>query len=159
MYDYVKLNWPELRVFQWLSTPLTPPATLRADGFIYDHYTTDVVDWQNKMQAYLDTGKELIPVLWASPPFGGLGSPTDDWLDAARQKAAWAREYRLPLMVFAVSEPGPSFNSWFSDPLAAPWRDWIMNELVITTSGTMLEVSRCASRTTAPSSPHSEDGR
>ena len=132
LYDYVKLNWPELKVFQWLSTPLTPPATLRADGFIYDYYTTDVTDWQNKMQAHLDTGKELIPVLWASPPLFGLGSPTEVWLNAARQKAAWAREHDLPVMIFAVSEPGPSFTSWFSDPLAEPWRDWVMNELSFT---------------------------
>jgi hypothetical protein len=130
LYDHVKANWPELKVFQWLSRPLTPPATLRADGYIYDHYTTDAADWQNKMQAHLDTGKELIPVLWASPPFAGFGSPPEVWLDASRQQAIWAQDHDLPIMLFAVSEPGPSFNSWITDPLAEPWRSWVMDELV-----------------------------
>jgi hypothetical protein len=129
LYDHIKMNWPDLRVFQWLSRPLTPPATLQADGFIYDDYTTDVAAWKSKMEAHLDTGKELIPVLWASPPSLGFGSPTDLWLDAARQKAAWAEENDLSIMLFAVSDPGPSFNSWFSDPLAEPWRNWVLNEL------------------------------
>jgi hypothetical protein len=82
-----------------------------------------------QMRTYLNTGRPLIPCLWASAPHDGFGSPAETWIAASQQQADWCREKNLPIMLYAVGQPNMSPNDWNTDPDCAVWRDWVFQQL------------------------------
>ncbi len=73
LYDFIKSKWPNLKVFQWYSTPIVAgceAAVLKADGWIIDNYSMPNPRFRRTLMHYVVMGK---PVLSGTEACNGTG--------------------------------------------------------------------------------------
>ncbi len=131
IYDYVKKNW-NVPVFQWLSQPLEPVHSLKADGWIFDAYSLKDADFYRYCQKYILTGKPIFPILWAAEP-GMDGFFKSGWESVkknAETKIDYCKDLNLPIFLFGVCRKHGSVNCWMSaKPPFPEMREFFKNKL------------------------------
>ncbi len=112
IYDYITATYG-IKVFQWLSEPLEPRLDIRADGWVMDAYSIQGEKFFRHLQKFVLCGKPVVPVVWASEPFGkyyekdGIQGIFRD----AGSQMDYCAELNLPVILFAVSGKKENFGS------------------------------------------------
>ena len=140
LYDYIKMNWPEVTVYKFYSYPLMPYSIWtdgiaeKCDGYVYDDYfNRDPTVFRRRVMRFVLTGKPLVEIIWATEPGWG-GYWMDDWIDglpADQQNgmvinapnshleqyfwlaSSLLREFGLPVALFGITGSG-SVNNWYN---------------------------------------------
>jgi len=126
LYDHIKSRYPELPVYQWLTSPVTPHPKLRADGWVYDCYKVGLPRFRRIAAKYVVTGKPFIMCLNASPDVGLF---TDSWGGPVSQdQVEVCREFNIPMFFYCVDLKWGSPAIWqHSDAEEiVPWREWVL---------------------------------
>lgn len=108
-----------VKVYHWLTEPLKPTLDLEGDGWVLDAYDVQQKFFYSHLEAFVLTGKPVVPILWASGHFDNFPAFRNmDWNDLTHfslHRIACCRALNLPVMLFAVSqEPYGSVGGWFN---------------------------------------------
>ena len=101
-------------VFQFYSMPLSPSTDLTADGWIWDSYGWQDVQFRKHLMKYVVLGKPAICIPWASDPHwtGWTRSPdTAAMINREWHQFRTCTEFDVSCAVFAVAGPG-AMNPW-----------------------------------------------
>jgi len=144
LYYRVKARWPDLPVYQWW-TPMIAPSVrdkrgwvaLPADGWVMDLYGLRGYEFEKKMLKFLETGKPLVHIAWASPTwifYDREGYMEEDWWEKAGravfdEQLRICREYNVPVAYFCCQPSGekdgkryPIRWGWHAvDPVVRRW--------------------------------------
>ncbi|MBC8876611.1 MAG: hypothetical protein H8E44_44855 [Planctomycetes bacterium] len=101
-------------VFQFYSMPLSPDPDLTADGWVFDAYGMQNVEFRKHLMKYVALGKPVVCIPWASDPHWTGWSKSSD--TAAMINREWHQfqtcmEFDVSCAVFAVAGPG-AMNPW-----------------------------------------------
>lgn len=147
LYDHIKSAWPAAPpVIQWMTPPNVEPATfIPADGWVLDTYGVDGETYRRWVMKHVVTGGRVFLCIWASGEGAGYGdfaamSPSSE------DHVAIAREFNLPMFLFAVDWDGSSVLAWWysEDEDVGRWRDWyeaLRQELAVVDTTTLPEAS------------------
>ncbi len=100
--------------FQFYSMPLPPDPGLMADGWVFDAYGWQSVEFRKHLMKYVVLDKPVVCIPWASDPHWTGWSPSSD--TAAMINREWHQfqtcmEFDASCAVFAVAGPG-AMNPW-----------------------------------------------
>lgn len=98
LYHAVKTRLPGRQVWQWFSDndnmdrlrPVEARFSIPADGYVFDPYAVALSDYEERVRGYVDQGKPLIAILWASANWAHgyrHKGRQDDWWN----KTGWRR--------------------------------------------------------------------
>ena len=119
LYEYAKERWPGLPVYQWWTPMIAPDVraergwvALPADGWVMDLYGRRAEEFEKKLIKFLQTGKPLVHIAWASPTWmfhDKEGCTKDDWWDRAGravldEQVRICREYNVPVAYFCCQQ-------------------------------------------------------
>ncbi len=119
LYHYAKERWPELPVYQWWTPMIAPEVNatsgwvaLPADGWVMDLYGRHAEEFEKKTLKFLETGKPLVHIAWASPTWifhDREGFTKDDWWEQAGRpvfddQVRICREYNVPVAYFCTQQ-------------------------------------------------------
>jgi hypothetical protein len=126
LYDHIKGRFPDLPVYQWLTSPDGPHPDLKADGWMYDHYNVGRLPFRRKVTEYVVTGKPFVMCLNASPMVALLGDPKG--AAASQEQLDVCREFNIPTFYFCVDSKWGSPAIWWhsNDSEITAWRDWLL---------------------------------
>ena len=112
---YLKKTYA-VRTFHWLSEPLLPSFKMEGDGWIFDAYSVDHFRFRHHVESFLLTGKEVLPVIWASGRFAGYFKDLswEQMLRHTQTRLEICRSFGLPVIVFAVAGKSGSVSAWFA---------------------------------------------
>ncbi len=101
-------------VFQFYSMPLPPNPGLMADGWVFDAYGWQHVEFRKHLTKFVALGKPVICIPWASDPHWTGWSQSSD--TAAMINREWHQfqtcmEFDVSCAAFAVAGPG-AMNPW-----------------------------------------------
>lgn len=121
IYDHVKSKY-KVPVFQWLSEPLPPVLTLKADGWIFDAYGKRGGNFYRHTQKFVLTGTPVFPILWGAEA-GMDGYYKNGW-DAikknAEEKFPYCQDLNIPILLFSVCKKHGSVNCYMSNKAPFP---------------------------------------
>ena len=106
----------EIPVFQFYSMPLSPNPDLTADGWMFDAYGMQDVQFRKHLMKFVSLGKPVVCIPWASDPHwrGWTRSETTEaMLDREWHQLSICMEFDVSCAVFAVSGPG-AMNPWLN---------------------------------------------
>ena len=101
-------------VCQFYSMPLSPDPDLTADGWVFDAYGMQNVEFRKHLMKYVVLDKPVVCIPWASDPHWSGWSKSSD--TAAMINREWHQfhtcmEFDVSCAVFAVAGPG-AMNPW-----------------------------------------------
>jgi hypothetical protein len=103
-------------VFQFYSMPLSPSPDLTADGWVFDAYGMQDVQFRKHLMKFVALGKPVVCIPWASDPHWPGWTRSEN--TAAMIDREWGQfpicmEFDVSCAVFAVAGPG-AINPWLS---------------------------------------------
>jgi hypothetical protein len=101
-------------VFQFYSMPLPPSPGLTADGWVFDAYGWQSVEFRKHLMKYVVLDKPVVCIPWASDPHwtGWTRSPdTATMVNREWHQFQTCMEFDVSCAVFAVAGPG-AMNPW-----------------------------------------------
>lgn len=119
LYSYAKSRWPELPVYQWWTPMIAPDVNaksgwvaLPADGWVMDLYGRHAEEFEKKLLKFLETGKPIVHIAWASPTWvfhDAEGCTKEDWWEKAGRavfddQVRICREYNVPVAYFCCQQ-------------------------------------------------------
>ena len=121
IYNHVKTTY-KVPVFQWLSEPLPPVLTLKADGWIFDAYGKKGGDFYRHTQKFVLYGTPVFPILWGAE--AGMGGYYKDGWDSikknAEEKFSYCQDLNLPILLFSVCKKHGSVGCYMSNKAPFP---------------------------------------
>lgn len=119
LYHRCKKRWPDLPVYQWW-TPMVAPdvraksgwVALPADGWVLDLYGLPRLAFEKKLIKFLETGKPVVHIAWASPKWSlyqAEGTTSENWWNKAGRKVfdqqiEVCRAYNVPVAYFCCQQ-------------------------------------------------------
>jgi len=126
LYYRVKARWPDLPVYQWWTPPVAIDVratggwvALPADGWLIDLYGLRGPIFERKLVKFLEAGKPVVHIAWASPTWlNPTLSGADNWergQEILDEQLAVCRAYDVPVAYFCTQpggkdEEGKPFN-------------------------------------------------
>ena len=101
-------------VFQFFSMPLPPSSNLTADGWVFDAYGMQDVQFRKHLMKFVALGKPVVCIPWASDPHwtGWTRSKTTEaMINREWHQFPICMEFDVSCAVFAVAGPG-AMNPW-----------------------------------------------
>jgi len=119
LHRYVKERWPELPTYQWWTPMIAPDVNatrgwvaLPADGWVMDLYGRHREEFEKKLIKFMETGKPVVHIAWASPTWmfhDKEGCTKEDWWAKAGrpvfdEQVRICREYNVPVAYFCCQQ-------------------------------------------------------
>ncbi len=116
LYYRTKARWPDLPVYQWWSPPVAIDVratggweALAADGWLVDLYGLRGRVFERKLVKFLEAGKPVVHIAWASPTWlNPTLSGADTWeggQEILDEQLEVCRAYNVPVAYFCT-QPG-----------------------------------------------------
>lgn len=116
IYSYITAKY-KIPVYQFLSEPLPPDVSIKADGWIFDAYSLHGEKYYRHLLKFILYGQPVIPVIWASEPglagyykVGGVA----EIIKNAENEFSYYKELDIPAVLFAVDKHYGSTSVWLS---------------------------------------------
>jgi hypothetical protein len=118
LYYRVKARWPDLPVYQWWTPPVAIDVratggwmALPADGWLIDLYGLRERVFERKLVKFLEAGKPVVHLAWASPTWlNPTLSGADSWEPGGQkildEQLDVCRAYNVPVAYFCVQPEG-----------------------------------------------------
>ena len=127
LYYRVKARWPDLPVYQWWTPPVAIDVratggwmALPADGWLIDLYGLRERVFERKLVKFLEAGKPVVHLAWASPTWlNPTLSGADSWEPGGQkildEQLDVCRAYNVPVAYFCTQpggtdEQGKTYN-------------------------------------------------
>ena len=116
-------------VFQFYSMPLSPTPDLTADGWMFDAYGMQDVQFRKHLMKFVALGKPVVCIPWASDPHWtgwARSESTEAMINREWHQFPICMEFDVSCAVFAVAGPG-AMNPWLGSQTKdmIKLRDWL----------------------------------
>ncbi len=117
IYDYLH-NECNVKCFQWLSEPLPPSLTMKADGWVFDAYSIKTPQFYIHCEKFILTGLPVVAVVWGAGHFDKYFPKKnfEELTDFAITRGNICASMGMPVVFFGVTiNPPGSVNAWWGN--------------------------------------------